>query len=72
LPKGRIFPLSRDELIECAALLRCVNRGELDRLTIPKNRWMCSRSKWSPPLPQKIGMRMNSSTSSVQPGHTGI
>jgi len=35
LPKGRIFPLSRDELIECAALLRGVNRGELDRLTIP-------------------------------------
>src|SRR6201997_1837658 len=36
LPKGRIFPLSRDELIECAALLRCVNRCELDRLTIPE------------------------------------
>ena len=36
LPKGRIFPLSRDELIECAALLRCVDRGELDRLTIPE------------------------------------
>jgi ATP-dependent Lhr-like helicase len=36
LPKGRIFPLSRDELIECTALLRCVNRGELDRLTIPE------------------------------------
>ncbi|MGZ5002987.1 MAG: Lhr family ATP-dependent helicase, partial [Chthoniobacterales bacterium] len=36
LPKGRVFPLSRDELIECAALLRCVNRGELDRLTIPE------------------------------------
>ena len=36
LPKGRIFPLSRDELIECAALLRCVSRGELDRLTIPE------------------------------------
>jgi ATP-dependent Lhr-like helicase len=36
LPKGRIFPLSRDELIECAALLRCVNRGELDRLTVPE------------------------------------
>src|SRR5438876_11143971 len=27
LPKGRIFPLSRDELVECAALLRCVHRG---------------------------------------------
>jgi ATP-dependent helicase Lhr and Lhr-like helicase len=36
LPRGRIFPLSRDELIECAALLRSVGRGELDRLTIPE------------------------------------
>jgi ATP-dependent Lhr-like helicase len=72
LPKGRIFPLSRDELIECAALLRCVNRGELDRLTFPKNRWMCSRSKSLPQLRRKIGMRMNSSSSSVQPGRTAI
>jgi ATP-dependent helicase Lhr and Lhr-like helicase len=36
LPKGRIFPLSRDELVECAALLHCVHRGELDRLSIPE------------------------------------
>lgn len=36
MPKGRIFPLSRDELVECAALLRCVRRGELDRLLIPE------------------------------------
>ena len=36
LPKGRIFPLSRDELVECAALLHCVHRGELDRLIIPE------------------------------------
>ena len=36
LPKGRIFPLSRDELVECTALLRCVSRGELDRLAIPE------------------------------------
>ncbi|HUA24500.1 MAG TPA: DEAD/DEAH box helicase [Steroidobacteraceae bacterium] len=34
-PKGRLFPLSRDDLIECAALLDCVRRGELDRLRIP-------------------------------------
>ncbi|HSX88544.1 MAG TPA: DEAD/DEAH box helicase, partial [Pseudomonas sp.] len=27
-PKGRLFPQSRDELIECAALLDCVRRGE--------------------------------------------
>jgi len=36
LPKGGIFPLSRDELVECAALLRSVRRGELDRLVIPE------------------------------------
>src|SRR6266446_9165081 len=35
-PKGRVFPLSRDELIECAALLDSVRRGELDRLEIPE------------------------------------
>ncbi len=35
LPKGRLFPLSRDELVECAALLEAVRRGELDRLIIP-------------------------------------
>ena len=34
-PKGRLFPLSRDELVECTALLDSVRRGELDRLTIP-------------------------------------
>ena len=35
MPKGRLFPLSRDDLVECAALLDSVRRGELDRLTIP-------------------------------------
>jgi ATP-dependent helicase Lhr and Lhr-like helicase len=35
--KGRLFPLSRDELVECAALLEAVRRGELDRLKIPEN-----------------------------------
>ena len=34
-PKGRLFPLSRDELVECTALLDSVRRGELDRLAIP-------------------------------------
>src|SRR5271168_666706 len=33
-PKGRLFPLTRDELVECAALLDSVRRGELDRLAI--------------------------------------
>src|SRR5947209_8844889 len=35
-PKGRLFPLSRDELVECAALLDSVRRGELDLLKIPE------------------------------------
>jgi ATP-dependent Lhr-like helicase len=35
MPKGRLFPLSRDELVESAALLDSVRRGELDRLAIP-------------------------------------
>src|SRR5258708_27014295 len=31
-PKGRLFPVSRDDLIECTALMRCARRGELDRI----------------------------------------
>ncbi|HKP66143.1 MAG TPA: DEAD/DEAH box helicase, partial [Casimicrobiaceae bacterium] len=34
-PKARLFPLSRDELVECTALLDAIARGELDRVTIP-------------------------------------
>jgi len=36
LPKGRIFPTSRDELVECSALLAAHQRGELDRIVIPQ------------------------------------
>jgi ATP-dependent Lhr-like helicase len=36
LPKGRLFPSSRDDLIECAALLDCIRRDELDALRIPR------------------------------------
>jgi ATP-dependent helicase Lhr and Lhr-like helicase len=34
-PKGRLFPLSRDDLVECAALIEASQRGELDSLAIP-------------------------------------
>ncbi len=34
-PKGRLFPTTRDELIECMALIDAVQRGELDCLIIP-------------------------------------
>src|SRR3954468_16560256 len=35
VPKGRIFPLTRDDLIECAAMVRSVHDGELDRVAVP-------------------------------------
>ncbi|WP_108879341.1 Lhr family helicase, partial [Xanthomonas fragariae] len=34
-PKARLFAQTRDELVECAALLESVRRGELDALRIP-------------------------------------
>jgi ATP-dependent Lhr-like helicase len=37
IPKGRIFAMTRGELIECAALVRAMRRGELDCLSIPEN-----------------------------------
>ena len=36
-PKARLFPLTRDELVECAALLDAVRRGELDTLRVPSH-----------------------------------
>jgi ATP-dependent Lhr-like helicase len=35
VPKGRLFPLSRDELVECLATVRSLRNGELDALKIP-------------------------------------
>jgi ATP-dependent Lhr-like helicase len=36
IPKGRLFPLTIDELVEAAALLRAAKRGELDRTPQPR------------------------------------
>ncbi len=35
VPKGRVFPLTRDDLVECAAMVRAVADGELDRVEVP-------------------------------------
>lgn len=35
IPKGRLFPLTRDDLVECTALLASLKKGELDALLIP-------------------------------------
>jgi ATP-dependent helicase Lhr and Lhr-like helicase len=34
--KGRLFVTTRDELIECAALIRAVRHGDLDRIAVPE------------------------------------
>ena len=36
-PKGRLFPLSRDDLVECTAMLAAIQRDELDRISIPEH-----------------------------------
>lgn len=36
-PRGKLFPLSRDDLVECCALLDSTSRGELDALSLREN-----------------------------------
>src|ERR1051325_7052611 len=36
VPKGRFFATTRDELLECASLVRAIKQGDLDRLIIPE------------------------------------
>jgi ATP-dependent helicase Lhr and Lhr-like helicase len=56
IPKGRIFATTRDELVECAALVRAIRHGELDRLAIPDSPMdilaqqivaMCAAEDWN-------------------------
>ena len=35
IPKGRLFAMTRDELLECAALMRAIRQRTLDRITVP-------------------------------------
>ena len=35
VPKARLFPTTLDDLMECAALVLAVGRGELDRIIVP-------------------------------------
>ncbi|HSB75536.1 MAG TPA: helicase-related protein, partial [Terriglobales bacterium] len=55
VPKGRIFATTRDELMECAALIRAIRHGDLDRIIIPEAPLdilaqqivaMCSAEEW--------------------------
>ena len=55
IPKGRLFATTRDELLECGALVRAIKQGDLDRLIIPDAPLdilaqqivaMCSAEEW--------------------------
>ena len=37
VPKGRFFATTRDDLLECAALVHAIRHGDLDRLIIPES-----------------------------------
>src|ERR1700719_849650 len=56
VPKGRFFVTTRDDLCECAALVRAIRQGDLDRLIIPDSPLdvlaqqivaACSAEEWS-------------------------
>jgi ATP-dependent Lhr-like helicase len=56
VPKGRLFATTRDDLMECAALVRAIKHGDLDRLMIPESPLdvlaqqvvaACSAEEWS-------------------------
>ncbi|WP_425528350.1 helicase-related protein [Xanthomonas oryzae] len=61
-PKARLFPQTRDELVECAALLDSIRRGEVDALRIPRwRRSTCWRSRSWPKPRAKTGTKMRCS-----------
>ena len=56
ISKGRLFATTRDDLLECAALVRAIREGDLDRLTVPEAPLdilaqqivaMCAAEDWS-------------------------
>jgi ATP-dependent Lhr-like helicase len=55
IPKGRLFATTRDDLIELAAAVRAIKRGDLDQLVIPEKPLdilaqqivaMCAAEEW--------------------------
>jgi len=56
VPKGRLFATTRDDLLECAALVRAIRRGDLDLIAVPEAPLdilaqqivaMCAAEDWS-------------------------
>ena len=61
-PKGRLYPMTRDELVECTALLAGVRSGALDAVHPPHLPWTSSRSRSSPSAQRRTGARTTSSS----------
>ncbi|MBI4527803.1 MAG: DEAD/DEAH box helicase [Deltaproteobacteria bacterium] len=59
-PKGIFYPLTRDELVQCAAAIRAARSGKLDRVLIPE--------KPLDVLAQQIVATVSSMTASVKQG----
>lgn len=36
-PSGRLFPTTRDDLVECAAVVHAIRSGDLEKVAIPEN-----------------------------------
>ena len=70
VPRGRLFPMSRDELVECAALVRGVSRGRLEAVAVPTRRSTSSPSSSSPRPPPAPSTWTGSSRSPGAPGRT--
>ena len=66
-PKGRLFPLTRDQLVECAALVRAARRGRAGPHRASRaRRSTSSPSRSWPPAPPKSGTRTASSPSAAR------
>ena len=82
VPKGRFFATTRDDLLECAALVRAIKVGDLDRLMIPEapldvlaQQIVATCAAAGPGSQNQHGMdeggRNDSATSGEDPGGTG-
>ncbi len=61
-PKGRLFPLSRDDLAECARLSTACGAASLTALRFRRGRSTCSRSRLSPRSRRRTGRKRRSTT----------
>ena len=74
IPKGRLFPLALDDLLECTALLDAIARGELDRIRVPQQAARCAgaahhRRDGLPRMAARCAVRMPAPRAAVSRPH---